>query len=166
MLNNLECISNKSTTRIMLILALMMSVLTGCQSLSQPLSQRFFEYAQNDALISDYDAAITNMSIAIALNPINSAFYALRGQMYLAIYEWDNAGADFDQAIELSPNDATAYFHRGVLYYSILQTGLTTRDDALADFQRYLELAPEGEFAAQAAEYVENIQRELDALSQ
>jgi tetratricopeptide (TPR) repeat protein len=124
-----------------------------------------FKHAQMNATVSDYEAAITDLNTAIELAPENVELYIQRGQMYLAIYEWDNAGADFDQAIELSPNDAPTYFHRGVLYYSIIQTGLTTRDDALADFRRYLELAPEGEFAAQAAEYVENIQRELDALN-
>lgn len=121
--------------------------------------------AQIHALASLYSDAIDDLNIAIELMPAAS-LYLLRGQMYLAIYEWDNAGTDFDRAIELSPNYASAYFHRGVLYYSIIQTGLTTRDDALTNFQHYLELAPEGEFAAQAAEYVENIERELEALNE
>lgn len=165
MLNNTTSIAAKFIIRILSFFALTSITLTGCQSINQPLSQRFFEYANSDALVSDYNAALADISIAIALDPVNPVFYILRGKMYLAIYEWDNAGADFDHAIEFSPNYAPAYFHRGVLYYSILQTGLTTREYALADFQRYLELDPDGEFAAQAAEYIENIERELQALN-
>jgi tetratricopeptide (TPR) repeat protein len=119
--------------------------------------------AQIHALASQYPDAIDDLNLAIELMPA-ARLYLMRGQMYLAIYEWDKAGADFDHALEVSPNYAEVYFHRGVLYYSILQTGLTTRDDALADFRRYLELTPDGEFAAQAAEYVDNIQREPNAL--
>lgn len=117
------------------------------------------------AMVSQYDDGINDLNIAIELMPAAN-LYLLRGQMYLATYEWDKARTDFDHIIELYPDYAPAYFHRGVLYYSILQTGLTTRDDALADFRHYLELAPSGEFAAQATEYVENIQHELDALSE
>ncbi len=153
-------------SQMMSIIVVTVSVITGCTRINESASWIMFNHAQMNASSSDYEAAIADLNTAIALDPQNPDLYLLRGQMYLAIYEWDNAGADFDHAIEVSPNDAPAYFHRGVLYYSILQTGLTTRDDALTDFQHYLELAPEGEFAAQAAEYVENIQRELDVLNE
>jgi tetratricopeptide (TPR) repeat protein len=165
MLNKTDAISNLPLIRVLPIIVLLTSFISGCTAISQSASHLLLKHAQMYALASDFNAAIVDLNTAITLDSENPDLYTLRGQMYLAIYEWDNAGADFDHAIELSPNYAPAYFHRGVLYYSILQTGLTTRDDALADFQHYLELAPEGEFAAQAAEYVENIERELEALN-
>jgi hypothetical protein len=37
--------------------------------------------------------------------------------------------------------------------------------DALADFQHYLELAPNGEHAAEATRYVTDIQTQINALN-
>jgi tetratricopeptide (TPR) repeat protein len=85
--------------------------------------------------------------------------------MYLALYEWDSALTDYNTAIELDPAYADAYYERGVLYYSILQTGVELRTDALADFWHYLDLAPDGDKAADAARYVEQIETELEALN-
>ncbi len=114
--------------------------------------------------MNEFDDAIAALSLALDLTPANPQLYVLRGQMYLALYEWDSALADYNRAIELAPEYAASYFYRAVLYYSILQTGIELRREAQADFQRYLELAPEGEHAAQAAEYAAQIERELTAL--
>src|SRR6185369_12412372 len=97
--------------------------------------------------------------------PNNPELYTLRGQMYLYLYQWDNVLADYNQAIELDPTYPDAYFLRGVLYYSILQTGAEHYPDALADFQRYLELAPNGEHAAEAQKYTDQIQAQQDTLN-
>lgn len=115
---------------------------------------------------SDYDSAIGAINTALEYAPHNADLYILRGQMYLALYEWDNALADFNTALEQNPRYAEAYYQRGLLYYSILQTGVETRPDALADFQRYLELAPDGDFADEAARYAASIQAELEALTE
>ena len=65
------------------------------------------------------------------------------------------------KAVEADPNYADAYFYRGVLFYT-----QGPREQALADFERYLELAPDGEHAEEAAKYIENIKVELEALGQ
>jgi tetratricopeptide (TPR) repeat protein len=124
------------------------------------------QHAQFYALNSNYDGAIHDLDAAAELDPNNPKLHTLRGQMYLALYEWDEALADFNAAIELRSNYADAFFQRGVLYYSILQTGVEMRPNALADFQHYLKLAPEGEYAERAGEYIENIQTELAALEE
>jgi len=122
--------------------------------------------AQLYALAERYNDAIADLTTAIDLPPLDTSdLYTLRGQMYLALYEWDSALADYNTAIELDPSYADAYYQRGVLYYSILQTGVELRADALADFQHYLELAPDGYHAAEAARYVEQIAAELAALN-
>ncbi len=112
-----------------------------------------------------YDDAITDLTSAIQLAPTDPALYVLRGQTYLLLYQWDNVAADYNKAIELDPKYADAYFYRGVLYYSILQTGHSMYTDALTDFQHYLELAPDGEHAAEATRYATDIQTQINALN-
>jgi tetratricopeptide (TPR) repeat protein len=125
------------------------------------LSQR----AQIYALAERFDDAITDLNKALELTTYSPPLYIQRGEIYLLLYEWDKALSDYNAAIEEAPWYADAYYERGVLYYSILQTGVELRTDALADFQKYLELAPDGEKAADAARYVEQIQTELEALN-
>lgn len=96
--------------------------------------------------------------------PRLAELHTVRGQIYLNLYEWDKSLEDFNTAIELAPDYAEAYFQRGVLYYSILQTGQELREEALADFRHYLELAPDGPYAAQARDYADKIKAELAAL--
>ncbi len=121
--------------------------------------------AQLYALAARYDDAIADLNAAIKLDPDNPELYTLRGQMYLYLYEWDSVLDDYNHAIELDPTYADAYYFRGILYDSILQTGQELRPESLADFQHYLELAPNGDHAVDAARYVEQIQSELDALN-
>jgi tetratricopeptide (TPR) repeat protein len=109
------------------------------------------------ALVSDNDAALADIDYTIHIDPTNPVLYTLRGQFYINQYEWDRALADFDTALTLDPAHAPAYFQRGLLRYSVLQTGVALHDEALIDFQRYLELAPDGEYAAQATAYITQI---------
>ena len=125
--------------------------------------------AQIEALLFDYDAAIADMDAALRVygeTPAHSfsrsflaELYTLRGQMVLLTYEWDAVLADYHRAIEADPAYAPAYFQRGVLYYTE-----GPREQALPDFERYLELAPEGFYADEAADYIESIAVELEAL--
>lgn len=126
---------------------------------------RLIDLAQEHALTSRYDDAITDLTAALEIAPQNPELHIMRGQMYLALYEWDAALADYNAALELAPDYADAYYYRGVLYASILQTGLDTRDNALADFHRYLELAPAGDHAAAAVQYVTDLENAQDALN-
>jgi tetratricopeptide (TPR) repeat protein len=121
--------------------------------------------AQLYALVYRYDDAIADLNTAIELDPYDPELYVLRGQIYLYLYEWDSSLAEYNRVIERYHNYADAYFYRGVLYYSILQTGVELRAEALADFRHYLELAPDGDHAADAARYIEQIETELEALN-
>lgn len=112
-----------------------------------------------------YEDAITDLTTAIELSPADPTLYILRGQTYLLLYEWDATLTDYNEVIERYPTYADAYYFRGVLYYSILQTGQDMYTAALADFQRYLELAPEGEHAAEATRYADDIQTQINALN-
>ncbi|MBZ0282119.1 MAG: tetratricopeptide repeat protein [Anaerolineae bacterium] len=133
-------------------------------------------HAQLNILASRFNDALADLNRAIqfSTNPeivrhpsknLLLSLYDLRGQMYRALYEWDSALADFNAALELDPAYAEAYYQRGLLYASILQTGVEFYDEALADFQHYLELAPEGEHAAEAAQYITDLQSQQQSLN-
>jgi cytochrome c-type biogenesis protein CcmH/NrfG len=51
-----------------------------------------------------------------------------------------------DRAVEVDPNNADARYYRGVL----LLDGFGQVDAAISEFQRYLVLAPDGQFSTQA----------------
>jgi len=51
-----------------------------------------------------------------------------------------------DRAVQADPNHADAHYYRGVL----LADGFGEVDAAIGEFQRYLVLAPDGQFATQA----------------
>lgn len=121
--------------------------------------------AQLYALENRFDNAIIDLTRAIEL-AANAENYTLRGAMYLALFEWDSALMDFNTAIELNSAYPNAYYQRGLLYASILQTGAEFYDEALADFQHYLELAPEGEHAAEAAQYITDLQSQQQSLNE
>ncbi|MEP7293099.1 MAG: hypothetical protein ABI835_15055, partial [Chloroflexota bacterium] len=111
-----------------------------------------------------YDEAIADMDAAIALDSDNALLYVERGQRILLLYEWDRALADFNHALELDSTYADAYYFRGILYASVPE-GIDARHLALEDFERYLELAPDGQHAADAAENIADLQAQLDALA-
>lgn len=115
------------------------------------------------ALAFRFEEAITDMDAAIELDPENPALYIERGQRILLLYEWDRVLADYNHALELDPNYADAYYYRGVLYASAPE-GLDARAEAAADFRRYLELAPSGIHAEDAARYLEQIEAQLEAI--
>jgi tetratricopeptide (TPR) repeat protein len=115
--------------------------------------------AQLYALAFRYDDALADMNAAIELDPTNPELYVMRGQLALYLYEWDRVLADYNRAIELDPDYADAYYFRGILFYT-----QGYREDALTDFQLYLDLALDGDHAADAAQYITDIQGELEAL--
>jgi tetratricopeptide (TPR) repeat protein len=118
------------------------------------------------ALAFRFDEAIADMNAAIELNPDYPYLYVERGQRILLLYEWDRALADYNYALVLDPYYADAYYYRGILYASVPE-GVDARAEAVADFQRYLDLAaPLGTHTADAQRYITEIQAQLDALGE
>lgn len=124
--------------------------------------------AQLHALNFDFDSAITDINTAIGLDPQNPELYVTRGQIRMLLYEWDGVMDDYNTALELDPDYADAYYYRGLLNYTVAGVGNSDvnalRNAAIADFERYLDLAPDGLHAGDAAQYIEQIQAELEAL--
>ena len=86
-------------------------------------------------------------------------FHLLRGQMWHAVYEWDNALTDFDTAVELAPEYPEAYYLRGTFF-----AGRSELDLALDDLQRAVALDPDGRYAADARAAIATIERQKEAL--
>lgn len=87
-------------------------------------------------------------------------FHLLRGQMWLAVYEWDAALADYDAAVALAPTYPEAYYLRGNLF--------AIRDEielALADFAQVAALDPNGRYAADARAAITDLERQREALN-
>jgi tetratricopeptide (TPR) repeat protein len=131
----------------------------------RPVIETLTKRSQLYALAFRFDEAIADMDAAIELDPDNPELYVERGQRILLLYEWDRVLADYNHALELDPNYADAYYYRGLLYASAPE-GLDARAEAAADFRRYLELAPNGEHASDAARYLEQIEAQLEAISE
>lgn len=122
--------------------------------------------AQLYALSLDYDSAIIDIDEAVNLaeenkldNETLAELYTIRGEIIFLIYEWDRVEDNFNMAIELNSDYSRAYFQRGVLFYTMAR-----RDDALADFQTYLDLDENGIYTEEAQSYIESIEIELEAL--
>ncbi len=133
----------------------------GAAWLASWLDQR----AEYHLRLEHYNTALLCWNLALALAPADPGLYLDRGRAWLQLYEWDRALADHDRAVALAPAWADAYFYRGVAYASILQTGADLHRAALADFHRYLALAPHGPHADAAARYAQSLQAALQSLS-
>ncbi|MEO0598522.1 MAG: hypothetical protein AAF126_20610, partial [Chloroflexota bacterium] len=108
---------------------------------------------------ADMDVAIELAENSDVTGLLLPELYTTRGEIVFLIYEWDRVEDNFNTAIELAPAYAPAYFQRGILFYTVAR-----REDAQADFETYLELAPDGIYAEQATSYIESIEIELEAL--
>ncbi|HEY6066425.1 MAG TPA: tetratricopeptide repeat protein [Thermoanaerobaculia bacterium] len=65
----------------------------------------------------------------------------------------EDAWTYFDQAVKIAPTDADGYYYRGLAAYQIKSKKAESR----ADFEKYLELAPTGDNAADVKEYLKSL---------
>ncbi len=89
--------------------------------------------------LKKYDLALTDFNKLIALEP-NEEGYLDRGLFNQTISNIDAALKDYNQAIRLNPKSAQAYNYRGSLYAQHEKYDL-----ALSDFNKLIELKPNGE---------------------
>lgn len=98
--------------------------------------------------------AVREYKAALALKPNSLAAQLGLGNAYYELDTIDAARTHLERARTLAPKDPQVYLLLGAVY----QSG-GNKDDAIAAYQKYLELAPNGKFARD----VQNILRGLQA---
>ncbi|MFH1228080.1 MAG: tetratricopeptide repeat protein [Planctomycetota bacterium] len=116
------------------------------------------------------DKALGDFNESIRLNPRYAQVYIERGSIYVnrslsALRQGENinqeladkAILDFTEAIRLNPKSAKAYCGRGIVYANKKEFR-----KAIADWERFLELAPNDTQAPEARQAIEDIKRQLE----
>ena len=105
-----------------------------------------------------YEEALGEFTLAVALNPsLAMAHYARASIYWRELNDYERAVRDFSRALELNPRLANAYLNRGL---SRVYGRLGTRDEAIADFERYLELGRNGYWRIEASNQLMRLRRE------
>ena len=93
--------------------------------------------------LQNYEAAIADYTRALEIIPNYRAGLVARAIARMWLYDWANAVVDFSAAIKQGARDQwTAWAHRG---RGISLAALGRREEAIADYQAYLELAPQAD---------------------
>lgn len=106
-------------------------------------------HAQTDVEALRYDEALGRIDMAMGIRADDARLYTVRGTLTMLLYEWDGALADLNRAVALDETYAPAYYHRGILYATVLEQA-----KAVADFEAYLSLAPDGRFSEEVHGYL------------
>ena len=117
------------------------------QLLLVPLSARegsqtpddYLRRGEESAGAHDWNGAIADYNIALALRPDYAEAYKDRGHAYYWTHDYARAIADFTRAIELRPNYPHAFNNRGAAW---LASGIS-RERAIADFDQAIRLKPD-----------------------
>src|SRR5665213_12536 len=76
-----------------------------------------YKEGSSDVSLRQYDEAIKELDLAIALCPDSGMYYSKRGQAYLGLNNKNKALQDFNMAIQKSPSNADGYYQLGVYYF-------------------------------------------------
>ncbi|MBV8482890.1 MAG: trypsin-like peptidase domain-containing protein, partial [Verrucomicrobia bacterium] len=101
-------------------------------------AKRYFDRAAMEAQNMDYEAAITDYTEAIRLEPDCAEAYLKLGNLYSYLRVYSNAILSYGEAIRLKPNDPVGYNSRGEAYGNLKQY-----DKAIADFSEAIRLKPD-----------------------
>jgi serine/threonine-protein kinase len=105
--------------------------------------------------LNNHAQAVTDFTSALNIDGNSTDAYVGRAESYVAQSNRDAAIADFASAATLNPRLAYAHRRLGDLYY---EADPQRRDDALASYRRYLELA-----GNEAEQYVRDRVKELES---
>jgi tetratricopeptide (TPR) repeat protein len=87
--------------------------------------------------LARYDEALTDLSLAILINPKYAPSYNVRGAIYTTMHDFPHAMSDYSQAIELDPGAAVVYHNRA---YAHSLAG--DYEKVLDDTSKAIELEP------------------------
>ena len=105
---------------------------------------------------ADYDKAEESLNKARILNEANGRAYFYLGNMYLNKSDPHQAELWFEISIEKEPAYAPAYFFLGRTKYD-----LGAFYDAKGNLEKYVQLAPAGDYVPKAQEYLAQIPKDI-----
>ena len=103
-----------------------------------------------------YDEAERLLQEGLAIDEKSAAGHYTLGRVYWDKGDYVKAGPQVGRALQLKPDFAEAHLLAGNILLRARQG-----ENALTEFQEYLRLAPNGEFAGQARQMVEKIKKAL-----
>ena len=103
-----------------------------------------------------YDEAERALNEGLAIDEKSPAGHYTLGRVYWDRGDYAKAGPQVGRAIQLKPDFAEAHLLAGNILLRARQG-----ENALTEFEEYLRLAPNGEFAGQARQMVEKIKKAL-----
>jgi tetratricopeptide (TPR) repeat protein len=117
-----------------------------------PDAASFQNYGNMAVQAGRVEEGITAVAKSVELDPVRGGKAYLTLGMLLADQQFSKESREaFQKSITLSPNSADAYYQRGLLELRDPKT----MADAGPLFEKYLKLAPKGEYAAAAKELME-----------
>ncbi|MGB5450884.1 MAG: tetratricopeptide repeat protein [Sedimenticolaceae bacterium] len=105
-----------------------------------------------------YDEAMKDLDIAVEGDPNLLPARFNRGALLYAGGDFEGALLDFDQCIAIDPHASAPYFNRGSTYWE-----LSRSDEAMADMERFIELADSDEWKQVAGDLLKNWKIALEA---
>jgi tetratricopeptide (TPR) repeat protein len=116
--------------------AAILSLYLSCVSCFAQTNAEFFcNSASNNFFAGNYNAAITNLTTEIALNPEDYNAYLHRGMSKYWLGDYAGSVADYDKAIKLNPKCGGFYCNRGQSKFA-----LNDMTGALNDYNKAIEL--------------------------
>ncbi len=108
--------------------------------------------------IDAYQEAIAEFTQAIEFNPDLAVAHYARGVVYWReLNDYERAVRDLTRALELDPHIAKAYLNRGL---SRVYGRLGSREEMIADFERYLELGKDGYWRIEALNQIARLKKQ------
>lgn len=114
-----------------------------------------------------FTEAQAELEKAAQLDPTGAGkYYYNLGATEINAGQTDPAGAAFQKAMQATPPYADAFYQYGVVLVSKAQIGadgkVSPASGTVEAFQKYLELAPNGQFAAQAQDMIKTLGGSID----
>ena len=128
---------------------------------NQKLAAYYNNLAEADAKSNKVDDAVTNYNKAAQLDPAHAGQYSFNiGAVLTNAGKVDDAIVAFDKVIAVDPTKADAYYWKGVnmIGKATLKGDKMVAPDGTAEaFNKYLELAPTGNYAQPAKDMLASI---------
>jgi regulator of sirC expression with transglutaminase-like and TPR domain len=125
--------------------------------LNPTLSKLYYSRGIIYERMKEYDKAIENFNKGIAINPACDTWHLEKAMSLFYLKDYNNALDEIEIVIKLNSKYAEAYYLRGLIYKR-----LGKKNEALKDFNYYLELEPKSTKIELVQQYIKELQKSQD----